>query len=284
MKAVKLYGANDLRVVDTPVPVLGNGEVLVKVKAALICGTDVRMYKNGAKNLPVTLGHEFAGTIEAVEESVAGYKPGMRVSVAPNFGCGICDDCVSGNTQNCSSLKALGVHMDGGFAEYVKIPTAAVSQGNISILDDTIPFPSAALAEPFSCVFNSFQRAQFELGDSVLIIGAGPIGLLHAKLYHFAGAGLVMINDLNADRLAACVAQEPSIIAIPSDNLKAKVYTLTNGKGPDIIITATSAPAVQQLAFSLAATNTHVIFFGGLPEDKENVLLNTNVIHYKQIS
>jgi len=284
MKAVRLFAANDLRVVDIPIPELTNGELLVKVKAALICGTDLRMFKNGANNLPVTLGHEFAGVIEAIGKGVEKYEPGMRVAVAPNFGCGVCDDCVSGNTQNCSSLRALGIHLDGGFAEYVKIPAQAVAQGNVSVLADEIPFESAAIAEPFSCVYNSFERAHLKLGDSVLVIGAGPVGLLHAKLYQRAGAGLVMINDLNADRMAACIAQEPSIIAVPSDNIKERINELTRGKGPNIIITATSVPAVQQIAFSLAATNTHIIFFGGLPEGKENVLLNTNIIHYKQIS
>lgn len=284
MKAVRLFAANDLRVVDIPIPKPANGELVVKVKAALICGTDLRMFKNGTNNLPLTLGHEFAGIIEATGKGVEKYEPGMRVAVAPNFGCGICDDCVSGNTQNCSSLRGLGIHLDGGFAEYVKIPAQAVAQGNVSVLADEIPFESAAIAEPFSCVYNSFERAHLKLGDSVLVIGAGPIGLLHAKVYHFAGAGLVMINDLNADRMAACVAQEPSIVAVPSDNMKERINELTKGRGPDIIITATAVPVAQQIAFSLAATNTHVIFFGGLPEGKENVLLNTNIIHYKQIS
>src|SRR5208282_5842093 len=110
MKAARLFGVDDLRVVDVPTPAIGNGEVLIRVYAALICGTDVRMLKNGAKVAPLTLGHELAGVIEEVGRDVRGYRPGMRVAVAPNYGCGVCDPCVSGQGQNCGALRALGIH------------------------------------------------------------------------------------------------------------------------------------------------------------------------------
>jgi L-iditol 2-dehydrogenase len=284
MKAVKLHGIDDLRVVDTPVPEIGNGEVLIRVRAALICGTDVRMLKNGAKVTPITLGHEFAGVIENVGHDVKGYRPGMRVAVAPNYGCGVCDQCVSGRTQDCVSLRALGIHDEGGFAEYVRVPALAVAQGNISLIHDRTSFAEAAITEPLSAVYNSFERVHFKPGESVMVIGAGPIGLLHAKLYKLAGAGLVMMSDVNADRLAACIKSEPSFVAVPSATAKERVMELTHGSGADVVITAASVPAVQQLSFSLVALNGRVIFFGGLPAGKEIVGLDTNVIHYKQIT
>jgi L-iditol 2-dehydrogenase len=284
MKAVRLFGIDDLRVVDVPVPEIGSGDVLVRVRAALICGTDVRMLKNGAKVAPLTLGHELAGEIAAVGRGVGGYKPGLRVAVAPNYGCGVCDQCVSGLGQNCSTLRALGIHDDGGFAEYIRVPAFAVAQGNLSPIEDGVSFAAAAIAEPLSCVYNSFERARLKLGESVIVIGAGPIGLLHAKLYKLAGAGLVMMSDVNAERLAACIKDEPSFVAVPSEGVKDRVMELTRGAGADVVITAASVAAVQQLAFGLAALNGRVIFFGGLPAGKEAVALDTNVIHYKQIT
>lgn len=249
----------------------------------MICGTDIRMWKNGGPVLPVTLGHEFAGTIDSIGPGVAGYAVGQRVAVAPNYGCGVCDQCVSGRTQNCSDLKALGIHVDGGFAEFVLVPEQAVRQGNVSPIGD-VPFEQAALAEPLSCVYNSFSRAHVKPGESVVVIGAGPIGLLHAKMYRAAGAGLVVINDINEERLAACTLHDPSFVTVNGVDAVKKIMALTAGKGADVVITAASAPATQQLAFELPAIDGRVIFFGGLPKDREVVPLNTNVIHYRQIS
>ncbi len=286
MKAVRLYGPGDLRVIELPVPEIGDGEILVRVKAALICGTDIRMWKNGSGVMPVTLGHEMAGTIERIGVSVRGYYVGQAVAVAPNFGCGTCDACVAGAGQHCPQLKALGIHLDGGFAEFLRVPAAAVAQGNVAPIEvgRGTSFPEAALAEPLSCVYNSFERAHLKPGDSVLVIGAGPIGLLHAKLYALAGAGLVMIHDLNEGRLEACATQDPRFVAIGRDGVAERVGELTRGRGADVIVTAASSAAAQALSFSLAALDARVIFFGGLAAGKEVVGLDTNVIHYKQIT
>ena len=148
MKAARLYGKNDLRVVDIPVADIGGDEMLVRVKAATVCGTDLRMFANGAKGVdgehPMTLCHEFAGVVEKVGGDVSGYAAGQRVSIAPNFGCGICDRCVSGNSHHCARLKAIGVNMDGGFAEFVRVPAAAIAQGNVTPLADNVSFEAAA--------------------------------------------------------------------------------------------------------------------------------------------
>jgi len=284
MKAARLAGKEDLQVVSIPEPRIGPGELLVRVRSAMICGTDVRMLKNGAKVLPITLGHELAGEIAEVGLAVHGYRPGQAVAVAPNYGCGVCDQCVAGRTQHCPELRAIGIHDDGGFAEYVRVPAAAVAQGNVCPIPEGLSFAEAALAEPLSCVYASFERAHLVPGDAVLVIGAGPIGLLHAKLYRMAGAGLVMIHDLNEQRLAECARQDPSFVTLGPDRMKERVAELTGGRGADIIVTAASSAATQQLAFELPALDARVIFFGGLPAGKEIVALDTNVIHYKQIT
>jgi len=284
VKAARLFGKDDLRVEAIPDPTLGEGEILVRVRAAMICGTDVRMLKNGAKVTPVTLGHELAGVIEELGAKVAGYQRGQPVAVAPNYGCGVCDSCVSGQGQHCPDLRAIGIHLDGGFAELVRVPAAAVAQGNVCPIPASLSFAEAALAEPLSCVYNSFERAHMVPGDSVLIVGAGPIGLLHAKLYRLAGAGQVLIHDLNEQRLADCARHDPTFVTIGADRVKEQVLERTRGRGADVIVTAASSAAAQQLAFQLAALDGRVIFFGGLPAGKEVVGLDTNVIHYKQIT
>ena len=130
MKAIQLTGKESLRMTEVPVPEIGPDEMLLRVRAASICGTDVRMYKNGYKNVseahPLIPGHEFSGDIAAVGENVMGYHVGQKVSVAPNIGCGVCDMCVSGNTHLCRTYDAFGVSIDGGFAEYVKIPETPI--------------------------------------------------------------------------------------------------------------------------------------------------------------
>jgi L-iditol 2-dehydrogenase len=283
MNALVLAGVDDLRLETRPVPEIGDGELLLKTGAAFICGTDVRMLRNGAKAMPLVLGHEFAGTVVRAGKSVRGYPEGTRVAVAPNMGCGVCDACASGNTQDCSSMTALGVQIDGGFAEYVRIPAAAVSQGNVSPIGDA-SFALSALAEPLSCVYNSFERARMRVGETVLVIGAGPIGLMHAKLYKLAGAAAVIINDMNAERLSACAAEDSSFIAVDGERTTERVMELTRGRGADVVVVAASSAAAQQASFSLAAMHGRVIFFGGLPAGKEVVPLDTNVIHYKMIT
>ena len=167
MLAARLYGKEILKVEEIAQPQITSDEVLLNVRSAFLCGTDVRMYGNGHKNVnadsPLVLGHEVSGIIAQVGKDVAGYEEGMRVAVAPNMGCGICDLCVSGNTHLCPDYTALGISLDGAFAQYVRIPAAAVRQGNIVELSKTTSFREAALAEPLSCVYNNFERCHMGL-------------------------------------------------------------------------------------------------------------------------
>lgn len=285
MLAALLYGVEDIRIEEVSKPVINKNEILLRVSNSLICGTDVRMYNNGYndvdENNPLILGHEFSGVIAEVGSNVSGYSEGMRVAVAPNMGCGICNMCVSGNTHLCADYKALGINLSGGFAEYVKIPEAAVRQGNIVELKDSVRFAEAALVEPLSCVYNAFERSSIVPGDTVLVIGAGPIGIMHAKLAKMAAASQVIMNDLNEERLEYC-RQIDTDLKVIQGNPKERVMEMTNGKGVDVCITACPATAAQQLSLELMAVNGRVIFFGGVPAGKE-VNLNTNLIHYKQL-
>jgi L-iditol 2-dehydrogenase len=288
MRAARLYGREDLRVEEVPVPEPGAGEVLLRVKAAAVCGTDIRMFRNGARaatpGTPLVLGHEVSGVVESVGPGVRGCHKGMPVAVAPNMGCGVCDQCVSGNTQMCAAYTAFGINIPGGFAPFMRIPREAVTQGNLAPIPEGVDFVSAALVEPLSCVYNAFQRIAIVPGDTVLVIGAGPIGLMHAKVALMAGAAKVYMNDLGAERLSLCQKKEPGIIAIESQGLKDRVSVLTRGKGVDVCITAAPSADAQILALELVGVNGRVMFFGGLPEGKSTVPLDTNLVHYKQIT
>jgi L-iditol 2-dehydrogenase len=287
MKAAFLFGKEDLRLQDIPVPVIQEDEILLRVQAAPLCGTDLRMYKAGHKlatpESPLILGHEMSGVIVEVGKKVAHYREGMRVIVGPNIGCGFCELCLSGNTHLCSRYRALGIHLHGAFAEYVRIPEDAIRQGNVFEISAGLSWTEAALIEPLSCVYNAFERAHLQPGETILIFGAGPIGLMHAKMAKMAGAAQVMISDTNPARLKECALLDPTFLTVPGPDVNTQITELTRGKGVDVAITACPAPAAQQLALELAAINGRVIFFGGLPAGNRIVPIDTNLIHYKQI-
>jgi L-iditol 2-dehydrogenase len=289
MLAGRLYGPEDLRIEEVPVPQINDDEILLKVKATAVCGTDVRMFLHGAAGAspdkPLILGHEFAGVIDKLGDRVdSKYEVGQRIAVAPNFGCGTCDFCISGQGHLCPDYQAFGINIDGSFAEYVRIPAQTIRQGNLSIIDDNISFAAGALNEPFSCVNNGFERNNVRPGDKVLVIGAGAIGIMHAMLARMAGAGLVVVNDLSQERLELVKEIDPVIETIDGTvNIDDYTSDITRGKGFDVIVTAAPVPSIQQKSLHLAAVNGRICFFGGLPKSKEEVSLNTNIIHYKQL-
>ena len=288
MQAAKLFGANDIRIVDCAIPEISDEEILLKTQAAAICGSDLRMIGNGYKGVdeehPLTLGHEIAGVIEKVGKNVKGYAPGMRVALAPNIGCGICDWCTAGDTHLCPDYTAFGINMDGGFAEYVRIPRNAIIQGNIMVLDDSMPLDVAALVEPASCVLNGQLRTGIRLNDTVLIIGAGPIGIIHGLLAKAFGAAKVYVRDLSAERMQQSVALIPGAEAVEDADLAAAAQRLTGGRGFDVTITACPAPQAQVDALQITGMNGRILYFGGLPAGKDTVSLATNYIHYKQLA
>lgn len=286
MKAAMLYGANNVKVTEIPVPEINENELLVKVQAASLCGSDIRMIKNGYRNVdaehPLLLGHEFSGVIEKAGAKVEGYIAGSRVAIAPNWGCGVCDHCVSGSTHLCEAYQAFGINRPGGFAEYVVIPEKVIKQGNIAILSNDISFEAGALIEPFSCVLNGQELMDIQCGDVVLVVGAGPIGILHAMLAGISGASRVFMNDLSKERLELAKTMVEGLITIHG-NLQEEVMKLTDNRGVDVSIIAAPAPAAQEQSLNYMAMNGKVLFFGGLPKDREKVSLNSNTIHYKQL-
>ena len=286
MFAARMYNKNDIRVEQIPIPAIKSMEILLKVKAVAVCGTDIRMYRNGypgiTEETPRVLGHELAGIIEQVGAEVEGYEIGQKVAVAPNMGCGICIQCVAGNGHLCPDYKALGINIDGGFAEYVMIPSRAVASGNVMPLAPHVSFAEAAVNEALSCVYNGFERADIRPGDNVVVIGAGPIGIMHGMLAKMAGASRVIFNDLSQERLDLVKRFDPFFTCV-KDYIKEEVMTMTNQLGADAVIVACPAPKAQTLSLELCAINARVSMFGGVPATAQPVGLDTNLIHYKQL-
>lgn len=286
MQAAFLYDKEDLRVQEAPDPKIGEGEILLQTASASVCGTDVRMWKNGhalaTPERPLVIGHEMSGIVAKIGPGVSGYQVGERVCVAPNYNVATSKLSIAGDGYLDPNYRALGIHEHGAFAEFVRIPREAVAQGNVFAIPDSVTFAEAALVEPLACVYNAYEKVRTGPGDVVLIIGAGPIGVMHAKISRMAGAGKVIINDIHENRLQIARTIDKSFIAIEGDPAK-EVMQLTRGSGPDVIITACPVSSVQTQALELAAVNGRVLFFGGLPKGKSLVQLNTNLIHYKQL-
>ena len=289
MKAAYFYGVGDIRVENVPAPEAGPDELVIKMKASAICGTDLRIFKFGHFKIPVgvkrVLGHEIAGEVVEVGRRVTGYVPGMRVALPPNIGCGSCPMCRKGFTHMCPTYEAFGVSYDGGFQEYVKIPADAVQRGNVVPIPDNVSYEEAAIVEPFSCAYHSYKALNIRPGDCVVIIGAGPVGACHMLMSKLAGATRVIVADVQDNRLAEIERLGADVVVNSArTDLRQAVLDETCGEGASVIITACSIPEIQTLSLEIAASHARINLFGGMPKGREIVPLNTNLIHYKELT
>lgn len=288
MLAATYTQGGKLRLEDVPIPEIQEDEMLVRVQASSICGTDLRVLQHGHHKLKpdqkIVLGHEFSGTIEAVGKGVQNYEMGQRVGIAPNIGCGHCDQCIEGRANMCAGYSAFGISFDGAHAEFVRVPAPAISQGNVMPLPDGVSFEEAALNEPFSCVINGNAACRIRLGEKVLIFGAGPIGLLHLMLARLSGAGAVVVSDVIDERLEkAKMLGADHVINPQTVSLEEAISDLTRGRGVDVIVTACPIHSVQEQSLALAAPFGRICFFGGLPRQHPEITINSNLIHYRNL-
>ncbi len=288
MLAAVYHGPSDVRVEDVPIPKIGSGELLIKVLSASICGTDLRifhgqhrMYSPGTIRIP---GHEVVGTIAEVGDGLSVFQAGERVFIAPNMGCGSCKQCVSGNNNLCANYDAIGVTIDGGFAQYMRVPSNSVHQGNVIKVSESVDPAVAALIEPFACVLRGQNALHIEPGDVVLVIGAGPIGVMHTKLAKARGAGRVIVSEPVPDRAVQVKRMGADRVVNPTEeNLQSVVNDESNGRGADVIIVAAPVHAAQESALNLAAIGGRINYFGGLPKDRPNINFDSNLVHYKEL-
>ncbi len=288
MKAAVWNAETGLRLEHVERPEVGPDDVLVKVGAASICGTDLRISRHGHFKIPAgtsrILGHEVSGTVAATGANVTSLAVGRRVSVTPNVGCGRCEWCGQGLNNMCADYEAFGVSIDGGFAEYLLVPGFAVARGNVFPLPDTVSNRAAALVEPFSCCLRGQRALRVGNDDTVVIVGAGPIGIFHTMLAKLAGARTVIVSNLGAKRLDDA-AEAGADVLVQSDrqDLLDVVARVTGGRGADVVITCVSSPEVQAQAVEMLATHGRVNFFAGLGGDAR-VPLDTNRLHYKGLT
>ena len=283
MKAAMLHGVKDLRVEDVDVPGVGIGEVLVKIKAATTCGTDVKIYQRGYVEkiikLPTIFGHEWAGEVVEVGEDLDWPKKGMRVRAGNSAPCLHCNMCQKGKYNLCENM----IWLWGAYAEYIKVPARTVLV-NMQEIPSHVSFEEAAITEPLACVLHGVEEANVKLGDTVAVIGAGPIGLLHLLTVKKMGAEKIVMIDLVDERLN--VAKElgaDETINAGKENSVEKVQQLTGGYGADIVIEAIGSPITWEQALRLARKGGTVLEFGGCPPGTE-IKLNTEMLHYGELT
>ena len=283
MMAAVLYGKEHLQVEPVAVPAIGSGDILVRVKVALTCGTDVKVFRRGyhARMIvpPAVFGHELAGDVVAVGEGVSRFSVGDRVVAANSAPCEECFYCRKGLANLCEDL----LFNNGAYAEYIRIP-ARIVERNTYPIPAHVGYHDAALVEPLACVARGFDETLPRSGDTIAILGLGPIGRLFVKLAKLYGCRVIAVGrrKTQLDRAAALGADELITAQDDVDPVKT-VRSLTQGRGVDIAIEAVGKPQVWQWAVNMVRRGGTVNFFGGCPNDSR-VALDTNLLHYSEIT
>jgi L-iditol 2-dehydrogenase len=288
MKVARFYAPGDVRLEDAPEPVVGAGEVKIRVRNCSTCGTDLKIFRNGHPNIdpPRVIGHEIAGEVVDVGAGVEGWSAGDRVQVIAAVPCGECRQCKRDRMSICENQTSVGYQYEGGFAEYLIVPREVLKVDGLNRIPDGVGFDEASVAEPLACVLNGQRLAGVGEGDVVVVIGAGPIGCLHVRLARAHGAKRVILADLSLERLklSADRVAPDDIVDSSSQDLVDEVLRLTDGEGADVVITAAAAGAVQEQGLRMAARGGRISFFGGLPKDKPIIACDSNLVHYRELT
>jgi L-iditol 2-dehydrogenase len=284
MTAAVLYGKQDLRLEQVAVPCPAAGELLVRVEVALTCGTDLKVYRRGyhARMLkpPIRFGHELAGTVEEVGPGVTAFRKGDRVVALNSAPCDACFFCTHGQQNLCEDL----LFNNGAYAEFIRIPARIVEKNTLLIPDD-VPFEHAALTEPLACVVRGLEESGARAGDTMIVIGAGPIGLMFMHVAEIAGVNVIAVVKREDQIAAAKLFGAASVVQIAAvDDAVATTRALTpQGRGADIVIEAVAIPSTWEWAVDMVRKGGVVNFFGGPPSGTK-VQLDTNRLHYGNIT
>jgi len=288
MRVARFYAPEDIRLEDIPEPQPGPGEVKIKVRACSTCGTDVKISRFGHHHIhpPRVMGHEIAGEVVEVGDGVDGWAPGDPVQVIAAIPCGECEFCTRGSMTICPNQVSMGYHFDGGFAEYMVVPRNVLAVDGLNRIPEGVSFAEASVAEPFACAINAQNLAQVGDGDVIVVIGSGPIGCLHVRLARARGASRVFLVELSRERLdmAADLVNPDAAIASGEEDAVARVLELTDGRGADVVITAAASGAAQEQAILMVAPQGRISFFGGLPKDNPTITLDSNAVHYRELT
>ncbi|MHA1582615.1 MAG: zinc-dependent alcohol dehydrogenase [Candidatus Baldrarchaeia archaeon] len=279
MRIANWYGGKDFRIERVPKPRIKDDGVLIRVKAVSICGTELHAYTGKSKRreeihgLPLVMGHEFSGEVVEAGKNVKEISVGDRVAVNPLITCGKCEQCITGKTNICKKIKMIGLHVDGAFAEYVP-----VIGGNCYKIPDTMSFEEASLMEPCSVGLHAVNVSQIELGDDVVVIGDGPIGLMALQAAKLAGAARIFVvghHNYRLDLAKKLGADE--VINEREENAVKKVMELTDGRGVDVVLEAVGTQKAVQQGIDMANKGKTVTVIGLLEKSMELNMLNVTV-------
>ena len=267
---------------DDPAP--GPGEVILRADAGGICASDLRVFRGEKHAAPgVIPGHEITGTVAELGQGVDGVAVGDRVAVYPIVACGRCEFCRRGLRNRCLNRRTLGYDLDGGLAQYVRLPAPIVAQGQLIAVPDGVPAGRAAMTEPTACVLNSLESCRFRAGAALAVIGAGPMGLSHVVLARALGAGPVIVSEPVGSRRA--VAGEIGASAVcggDPEETRAAVLDATSGRGADVVIVSVGLAGLPEIALPLAARQGCINLFAGFPPGTR-ADLDVNLLHYSEI-
>lgn len=312
MRALRYHAPGDLRLEDVPEPSPGAGEVKIRVRACSICGTDLKIYRHGHRDVepPRVLGHEIAGEIVELgggltdpaasgtaSGGTAGSAPdgvtgtarwaiGDRVQVVPAIPCGRCAQCRAGRHTVCPDRETIGYRYDGAFAAHMIVPARALAAEGLNRIPSGLGFAEASLAEPLGCVLNGQELARVGEGDDVVVVGAGPAGCLHVRLARARGAARVFLVEVNAERLerAAALVRPDAAVLAGDAPVADRIMKLTEGRGADVVIVAAASAPAQQEAVRYAARRGRISLFGSLPQAAPTATIDANLVHYRELT
>lgn len=288
MKAAVILKPGVIAIQDLPIPTPGPGDVLLKVEACALCGTDQRVL-SGEKHVDVPIvGHEITGCVTAVGAGVTQYKPGERYIVQTVVGCGECPMCAIHRENLCEKgFKAIGYQWNGGFAEYMIMPKKAVDQGCLIPIPQDLSPELGTLIEPLSCCVNGMKYIPLETSEHVLIFGGGIIGVLNGLVARARGARRITIMDVSSDRLN--LLQK---LGLPFDDFVSSrdhkpdewVKAATHGRGVDAVVVAASVKQLVTVGIKLLKRSGHLSIFAGMPKSDPTELTDLNLIHYLELN
>lgn len=285
MKAAVMYGPSDIRVEITKKPECPKDGLILKIMAVGLCGSDIRNLTCDSRkgDYPFIYGHEIVGIVDETGTDQTRYRVGQRLFLFPGTYCMKCDNCVSGHSENCSDKEAAALTGTGGFAQYVAVKGKKIELGGIYEIPEDVSFDAASLGEPLTSVFSCLDNVNIGYPDTLVIIGAGPIGCFMAQLAKIRGAQRIIMIDLNDTRLnkAKDFGADITVNSSKEDPIEA-VRRLTGGKGADKVISATPANSTQAQSIYMVKKGGLVVFFGGVPKGSLTEL-DCNLIHYNNI-
>ena len=284
MTAAVLYGKEDVKIEKVPIPRVGHGEALIKVQVALTCGTDLKVYQRGyhARMIvpPALFGHELAGVIQEVGPGVKTFKTGMKVVALNSAPCGMCFYCSKHQENLCEDL----LFNNGAYAEYIKIPRRIV-ETNMLAIPSNVSFEEAAMVEPLACVLRGLHETKLEIGDTVVVIGGGPIGLMFLQVAKLSGCNVIAVVKRDSQALAAKRLGADEIVQIThaADAAEAVRALTPERRGADVVIEAVGRPEAWEWSIDMVRKGGTVNFFGGCASGTK-VNLDTNRLHYSEIT